>query len=533
MSTQFDVIVVGGGHNGLVCANYLAGAGLTVCVLESHERVGGACITEEFHPGFRNSTASYTVSLLQGRIIADLDLAAHGLRILPRPLHNFVPSLTGAGLKLPGSLDSRLAAIAAHSRRDAERYAGFAAELEAVTRWVKPLLLEAPVEPLAGVAEIRRGLGHAWRLRHLTRRQRQAARALLTGSAGHWLERHFECDLLKGGLGFDAVVGHFASPYQSGSGYLLLHHALGEVNGETGSWGHAVGGMGSIADALAAAAVSRGVAIRVGQPVKRIARERARFSVWAGGDVYTATRVAASVHPQTLFLQLLKDEPLPRKFLQRIRAWKSESASFRLNVALAELPDFTCLPGRSAAEHHGAGILIAPSLAYLEQAYHAASATGWSPEPVIELLIPSTLDRSLAPPGTHVASLFCQHFRPHLPAEGSWALAKDTAVRAIIAAVTRFAPNFGRSILALQAFSPEDLERRFGLIGGDIFHGVMSRDQLYWSRPARRYAQYRSPIPALYLCGSGSHPGGGVSGAPGYNAAQAILGDLRATSRSR
>jgi len=525
--SRFDVAVVGGGHNGLVCACYLAQAGKSVCVLERDTRLGGAAITEEFHPGFRNSVASYTVSLLQAKIIDDLNLHAHGLKILPRPLHNFIPSLHGPGLKLPSQTVRRQAAIATHSQADADRYPEFLAELGAVADLLRTQLLEAPLNPSGGWRELWRVAQQLFRFRHSSARELASGWELMTGSAGHWLDRHFDNDLLKGGLGFDSIVGHFASPYHPGSAYLLLHHALGEVNGQTGCWGHAVGGMGAISDALAAEARSRGVDIRVAHAVDRIDRDKHGFEVHAAGGVVRSSAVAAAIHPQTLFTQLLDAGELPQSFLKRMQHWRSESASFRLNLALSELPNFDCLPGRDRAEHHTAGIIVAPGLAYLDEAYVDAKAQGFSTAPVIELVIPSTMDDSLAPRGAHVASLFCQHFRRNLPAATSWADSKQLAVDRVIDTLTDYAPNFRESIIAVQAFTPEDLEQRFGLVGGDIFHGVMSLDQLYWSRPAWGYAQYRSPVEGLYLCASGTHPGGGVSGAPGHNAAKVMIRDLR------
>ncbi len=523
---QFDVIVVGGGHNGLVCSCYLAAAGLSVCVLERHGEVGGAAITETFHPGFRNSTASYTVSLLQQKIIADLGLFDKGLRILRRPLDNFVPSMTGPGLELSAERAARLAAIAAHSRADAERYAGYLDELELLTRLLKPLLLEPPLDPSGDWRERWRCLKELWRFGGGSARQWSVIWQLLTGSAGDWLDRHFETDLLKGGLGFDSIVGHFASPYEPGSTYLLLHHALGQVDGAEGAWGHAVGGMGAITQTLARVARERGATIETDAAVDSIVPAGRGFEVAAGTRRLGARVVAAAIHPQTLFLDLLEGVELPADFRERIVHWRSESASLRVNVALSELPDFKCLPGRKPGPHHGAGILVAPSLDYLERAHRDARASGYSPEPVIELVIPSTIDATLAPRGTHVASLFCQHFRRHLPDGVRWPDSKAAALERIVATVDEYAPNFRASIIALEAYTPEELEQRFGLVGGDIFHGSMHLDQLYWSRPAWGYAHYRMPVEGLYLCASGAHPGGGVSGAPGHNAARAILEDL-------
>lgn len=533
MKDRFDVVVVGGGHNGLVCAAYLAAAKLSVCVLERHETVGGAAVTEEFHPGFRNSMASYTVSLLRRRIIEELDLGRYGLEIVPRPLANFVPSLDGPGLELPRPLAAAQRAIARHSRADAEHYPRFAEELGSVTRLLRSLWLEPPVDPTGGWRERWRLLARLPRLARLGPRGATALWDLLSGSAGHWLDRWFETGLLKGALGFDSIVGRFASPYRPGSGYLLLHHALGEVDGIEGAWGHALGGMGAITQAIAAAARDRGASILCGEPVERIDTDNAGCTVTSASRVLRARAVAASVHPQLLFERLCEAERLPETFRTRIRHWRSESASFRANVALSELPDFRCLPGVRPADHHASGILIAPGLDYLDKAYFDAEQTGFSPAPVVELVIPSTLDPSLAPRGAHVASLFCQHFRRHLPAGAAWAAERQAALDTVIDTVTDYAPNFRASIVAAQAFTPEDLEQRFGLIGGDIFHGALDLDQVYWARPAWGFAQYRTPLPGVYLCGSGAHPGGGVSGAPGHNASRVILEDLARARRRR
>ncbi len=521
--SHYDVAIVGGGHNGLVCAAYLAAADLRVAVLEKHTTVGGAAVTEEFHPGFRNSMASYTVSLLQRRIIEDLGLAAHGLKIVPRPMANFVPAREGQGLAFHREPARMHAALAAHSRRDAERYPHFVAELGCVTQLFRSLLLEAPVDPVGGWRERLRTLALLARGRTLGAGGIKVLWDLLAGSAGSWLDRAFETDALKGGLGFDAVVGHFASPYQSGTGYLLLHHALGEVNGIEGAWGHAIGGMGAISAAIAAAAKNRGVEIFCDCEVERIDARADGCELATSRGPIRADAVAAALHPRLLFERLLAADRLPEDFRARIRHWRSESASFRANVALSELPSFTCAPG--PGEHHSAGILLTPSLGYLDAAYIDAQQTGVSAAPVVELLIPSTVDATLAPRGAHVASLFCQHFRRYLPDGARWADAKQAALDRVIDTVTEYAPNFRRSIIAAQAYSPEDLERRFGLVGGDIFHGALTLDQLYWTRPAWGFAQYRTPVPRVYLCGSGAHPGGGVSGAPGHNAAQMMLRD--------
>jgi phytoene dehydrogenase-like protein len=533
MSTSdasIDAVIVGAGHNGLVCAFYLARAGYRVVILERADCVGGAAVTEEFHPGFRNSVASYTVSLLARKVIDDMALARQGLQIVPRPVANFVPAFDGSGLELHNDPTRMRAAIAMHSRHDAERFGDFSAEVGAVAVFLRSLLLEAPIDPLGGWRQCLRALRLLPGLRGILAEPRRV-RALwqaLTGSAGDWLDRWFESDLLKGALGFDAVVGHYASPYMPGSAYLLLHHALGQVNGIDGAWGHAIGGMGAITGAMAAAAQKAGVELRLGDGVQRIERAGSGLVViTAAGREYRTRVVGGAIHPQTLFTQLVDRRELPDEFRQHIESWRSESASFRMNVALTELPNFTCRPGSAMQPHHGAGILISPGLDYLDRAYLDARTTGYSQQPIIELLISSVLDHTLAPPGAHVASLFCQHFPRQLPAGRSWDEAKPAVVDTIVDTVTQYAPNFRSAILAIQALSPEDLERRFGLIGGDIFHGQMTLDQLYWSRPAIGYSGYGTPIAGLYLCASGAHPGGGVTGAPGHNAAQAMLRALR------
>jgi len=529
-SKRVDVVIIGAGHNGLVCAFYLARAGYETLVLERSDRIGGAAITEEFHPGFRNSVASYTVSLLAPKIIADMALEQHGLRVLPRPVANFVPSHDNAGLELHHDTRRSCEAIRAISPRDAERFVDFAGELAGIVELLRPLLLEAPLDPFGGWRQWLRGLKALPRARAMLARPALgvALWSMLTGSAGHWLDRWFESDLLKGGLGFDSIVGHYASPYAAGSGYLLLHHGLGQSHGIQGAWGHAVGGMGAVSEAMAAAARAAGVDIETNEPVTAIARDAGDVVVTTSlGRELRARVVGAAVHPQLLYTRLVDAASLPEEFVTQMRSWRSESASFRLNVALAELPQFTCRPGKMPQAIHGAGILIAPSLAYLDAAYVDARACGHSRSPVVELLIPSTLDASLAPSGGHVASLFCQHFPYRRPDGVDWETAKQAAIDAILDAVDAYAPNFRNAIVGIQALSPRDLENRFGLVGGDIFHGQMTLDQLYWSRPALRYCDYRSPLAGLYLCGSGAHPGGGVSGAPGHNAAAAMLHDLQ------
>jgi len=531
-NSRFDAVVVGGGHNGLVCAAYLAGAGVKVCVLERRSVLGGAAVTEEFHPGFRNSTASYTVSLLNPKVIRELRLVEHGLAIVSRPFSNFLPLPDGGYLKVGGGLESTQAEVAKHSRRDAERLSAYYAMLDRVADVLRDLLLATPPNVGGGVHALLDAWKVAKRFRSLDLAGQRDVLDLFTKSAGDVLDRWFESDPIKAAFGFDAVVGNFASPYTPGSAYVLLHHVFGEVNGKRGQWGHARGGMGAITDAMARECAARGVTLRTDAAVRSVIVEggRAAGVVLESGEAVRASRVVANVNPKLLFEKLVAPEHLPDDFRARIAAYKCGSGTFRMNVALSELPDFAVLPGKTAAPHHASGIVIAPSLGYMERAYFDAKSSGWSSAPIVEMLIPSVVDDSLAPPGMHVASLFCQHVHPELPrvAHGrTWDDARDEVADLMIDTVNGVAPNFKASVLGRRALSPLDLEREFGLVGGDIFHGALTLDQLFSARPVLGHGNYRAPVPGLYLCGAGSHPGGGVTGVPGHNAAREILKDVR------
>jgi len=527
-----DVIIIGGGHNGLVCAWYLARAGLKVTVLERRHVVGGAAVTEEFHPGFRNSVAAYTVSLLNPKIIRDMDLARHGLRIVERPLANFLPLDDGRYLKVgPGRTDAE---VAKFSQGDAGRLDDYAAQLETAADLLRELVLQTPPNRVQGgwlsaLPEFLKAGQLGNRLRKLPLAGRRALLDLFTRSAGDYLDSWFESAPIKAAYGFDSVVGNYASPYSAGSAYVLLHHVFGEVNGRKGAWGHAIGGMGAITQAMAQAVREQGVEIRTSCAVDEVLTVRGRASgvVTEKGERLAARVLVSNLNPRLLYTRLVDPGVLPADFLRRIQAWRCGSGTFRMNVALAELPDFRCLPGKTAAEHHGSGIVIAPTLQYMERAYHDARAFGWARAPIVELLIPSTLDPTLAPPGRHVASLFCQHVAPELPDGASWDDHREQVADLMIATVERHAPNFGRAVLGRQILSPLDLERSFGLLKGDIFHGALGLDQLYSARPMLGHADYRGPVAGLYTCGAGTHPGGGVTGAPGHNAAREVLRDLR------
>lgn len=526
-----DVVIIGGGHNGLTAAAYLAAAGLDVVVLEKNPHVGGAAFTEEFHPGFRNSVASYTVSLLNPKVIRDLDLHRHGLKILERKVANFWPVDEARSVVMPYGLEGRQAALRAFSERDAARLPAYDEALDRAASVLKHLVLETPPNAGGGPGAFWKSARIAREMLKLPREAQRDLASLFTESAADYLARWFENDTVKAVFAFDGIVGTYAAPSTPGTAYVLLHHCFGEVNGKTGVWGHAVGGMGAISSAIAAAAREKGAQIRVEAPVAEVLVEngRAAGAVLASGEVVHANKVAAAVPPKLLFSRMIPDGVVEPALRTRLANFKSGSGTLRMNVALSELPDFTCRPNRGGIDHLASGIVIGPTLDYLERAWLDAKTDGWSREPVVEMLIPSTLDDTLAPPGRHVASLFVQHVAPHLPAPRSWEDPgeKEAFADLVIETVTRHAPNFKSAVLGRQVLSPLDLERRFGMVDGDIFHGALSLDQLFSFRPALGHADYRMPLKDLYLCASGAHPGGGVTGVPGHNAAREILRDSR------
>ena len=532
MPQSSDALIIGGGHNGLVCAAYLAAGGLKVTVLEQRGVVGGAAVTEEFHPGFRNSVAAYTVSLLNPKVIRDLELPKYGLRVVERKLANFLPTDDGRYLKVGEGVTH--AEVAKFSAADAERLEAYGRKLEEVADVLRDLVLETPPNVVAGswrtaLPELLRAARLGGRLRKLDMSMRRQLLGLFANSAGDYLDGWFESAPVKAVYGFDGIVGNYASPYTPGSAYVLLHHVFGEVNGKKGAWGHAVGGMGAITQAMAKSAAARGVDIRVATPVREVIVEggRAVGVVTATGETLRAAAVISNLNPKLLYSKLIAPAHLPAEFNERIAQWRCGSGTFRMNVALAELPSFNCLPGKGLADHHTAGIILAPSLAYMERAYFDARLQGWSKQPIVELVIPSTIDDSLAPRGMHVASLFCQHVAPQLPNGASWDAHREAVADLMIDTVDSYAPNFKAAVLGRQIMSPLDLERTFGLVGGDIFHGALSLDQMFSARPMLGHGNYRGPLQGLYMCGAGTHPGGGVTGAPGHNAAREILSDFK------
>ena len=527
MTARYDAVIIGAGHNGLVCAFYLARAGLKVRIVERREVVGGAAVTEEFHPGFRNSVASYTVSLLQPKVIRDMRLVDHGYRVIERPISNFLPQEDGRYLQLGGGLERTQAEFHKFSHSDAETLPAYYEALENVADVLRDFALQTPPNIGNGLKTLIDGARQGRRLAKMPLDQQRDVLDLFVKSARSFLDGWFESEAVKAAFGFDAVVGNYASPDTPGSAYVLLHHVFGEVNGKRGAWGHSVGGMGAITQAMAEVCRDAGVEISLEAPVARVLVDggKAAGVKLEDGEVIHADAVIANVGPKILYERMMDPADLSPEFRRRIKAFKVGSGTFRMNVALSELPRFTAQPG--PGEHLQSGIIIAPTLDYMDEAFTDAKRHGWSRKPIVEMLIPSTVDSNLAPPGQHVASLFCQQFDPQF----DWDRHREAAADTIIDTVEAYAPGFKASVLGRMILSPLDLERKFGLAGGDIMHGNMTLDQLWSARPVLGNGAYRGPLKGLYMCGAGAHPGGGVTGAPGHNAAREILADRSLVGR--
>ena len=521
---SLDAVIIGGGHNGLVCAYYLAAAGQKVRVLERRSAVGGAAVTEEFHPGFKNSVASYTVSLLNPKVIKDMQLHDFGLEIRERRVNNFWPQEGGDFLAFPVGSEALKAEIARYSISDAEALERYFRDVEMVADLVRGQLLETPPNAGGGLRDLWQAVKLGNRFRKLSIEDERTVMDIFTKSVREFLDLYFENEFVKGAFAFDGVVGNYADSETPGTAYVLMHHAFGEVNGKKGVWGHAVGGMGAITQAMAKSAEAHGVEISVGAAVDSIITENGRAVGVAleSGEKIFAKNVVSNLNPSLLFNQMIDESALPVDFSRRIKRYKNGSGTFRMNVALDALPEFSCLAQeRATLDHLTGGIIIGQTMEYMDRALRDAKDHGWSREPIVEMLIPSTLDNSLAPEGKHVASLFCQQFKP----EHDWGRDRMNAAATIIDTVEKYAPGFRKSILGMQILSPLDLEEKFGLVGGDIMHGHLSLDQMFSARPMLGHGNYRTPIKGLYMCGSGTHPGGGVTGAPGHNAAHEILKD--------
>ncbi|HUP92145.1 MAG TPA: NAD(P)/FAD-dependent oxidoreductase [Solimonas sp.] len=535
----YDTIIIGAGHNGLVAAAYLARGGQKVLVLERRNIVGGAAVTEEIAPGYRASTASYVVSLLLPEVERDLKLAEHGYKVLARHPASFTPYADGRSLMLGADPAMNQREIAKFSARDAEAYPRYEALLSRIAEKLEPTMSSIPPNLFP--------LPRTWRKRGLGRRLHDLklgyslytafegmgedlpeAMEILTGPATPILDRWFESEHLKGTLATDAIIGTFSPPSAPGTAYVLLHHVMGMAGGARGVWGYVEGGMGALTQAMARSAQALGVEIRTGAEVARIRVEQGKAVgvQLASGEVLGARRVASCATAAVTFGQLVEAQHLPPKFIEAVRRIDYSSASLKINLAVTELPDFSCLPnqGSEPGPQHRGTIHVGATLEHIERAYDDAKYGRPSERPVIELTIPTSVDTTLAPPGHHIVSMFVQ-YAPYKLAQGSWDGIKEGFADRCVAEVTKLAPNFARSVLHREVLSPLDLERRFNLTGGNIFQGAMPLHQLFSLRPVPGWSDYRTPLPNLYLCGAATHPGGGVMGACGRNAAIEILRD--------
>jgi phytoene dehydrogenase-like protein len=529
LMSSFDVIVIGGGHNGLVNAAYLARAGRKVLVLERRHVLGGAAVTEEVFPGFRFSVCSYVVSLLRPEIIRELDLPRHGLEILPLD-GTFTPMPGGDYLWRVNDHAKTRREIARHSKVDAEAYDEYGKAMVEMGRFVKPILTMTPPDPTSleprGLLDL---LSLLRRFQALSADDKYNQVQLMTMSAVDFLDQWFETDVLKATMSASGIIGTFLGVRSPGTAYVLLHHYMGEIDGAFRSWGLSRGGTGAISNAIADAAREAGVEIRTETAVSKIiVKDGAAVGVvLENGDYLTAPAVSSSVDPNLTFLKMVGDEHLPGEFVSDIRRYKFRGSSGKVNLALDALPNFTALPGPGA--HLRGAISISPSVEYMERAYDDAKYGRYSRRPYIDIVIPSLTDPSVAPPGKHVMSCFVQYAPYHLK-EGSWDDHRDAFGDTVINTIAEYAPNIRDIILHRQVLTPLDIEREWGLTEGNIFQGELSLEQLFFLRPAPGWAQYRTPVKNLFMCGSATHPGGGIMGAPGRNAARVMLKELGARS---
>lgn len=535
--SSYDAVVIGGGHNGLVAAAYLAKAGKKVCVLERRAVLGGACATEELWPGYKISTAAYVVSLFSPQIIRDLRLPHYGLAILPRSPSSFTPLPDGRSLLMGPDAELTRREIAKFSLADAEAYPRYEALLDRVARALEPVIERTAPDALP--------LPKSWRKRGWSKRLRETGQLwqmyrsveslgdeipeaieLLTGAARPILDRWFESDALKATLATDAIIGAFLSISSPGSAYVLLHHVMGEAGGARGVWGYVQGGMGALSNAIAAACADLGVEIRLEAEVTRIlTRNHKAVGVQlADGATVEAPLVASGVDPCWTFERFLEPSDLPETFLKAVRRIDYASASAKINLALSEPPRFSCLPTEGLGPQHRGTMHIGPSLEYLERAYDDAKYGRPSQAPILEITLPTSVDPSLAPEGKHVMNIFVQ-YAPYRLAEGNWDEIKESFADRCLAKLAEYAPNVPDAVLHRQILSPLDLESEFRLTGGNIFQGAMTLGQLHLLRPVPGWADYRTPIDGLYLCGAAAHPGGGVMGICGRNAAAEMLRD--------
>jgi phytoene dehydrogenase-like protein len=520
-----DVVVVGGGHNGLACAAYLAKAGLDVLVLERREVLGGAAVTEEPWPGYRISSASYVVSLLPPRIVSELDLERHGYRVSIVTPDYFVPFPDGSGLTLWGDTTRDAAEIARFSRADADSYMEFDRYFARVAHLLRDLMFVVP--PNLSLGDLPKWAALGARLRKWTGRDVAEAVRLFTISAADFLDEWFVDERVKGALATQAIIGAWCGPMSPGSAYVLMHHWVGEVAGHEGAWGWVHGGMGGVSQALAGAARAAGAEIRAGAAVRRVNLRSGRAAGVELGDgsAVAARRVVSSAHPITTYRDLVGFQHLPDDVVRDVRRLRTRSGSVKINLAMSELPRATAWEGRPETLHRGL-MAIAPSVEYLERAWDDAKYGRASRHPYIEIVFPTAHEQELAPQGSHIALAFTQYGPYHLAA-GSWDTERDAYGKRVLETLEAYCPGIMASVLHAEVLAPPDIEARYGLLGGNIFQGEMSPDQMFSLRPILGYGDYRSPIAGLYLCGSGTHPGGGVMGAPARNASRVILADIR------
>jgi phytoene dehydrogenase-like protein len=528
MDTRYDVIVIGGGHNGLVNAAYLARAGKKVLVLERRHVLGGAAVTEEIFPGFKFSVCSYVVSLLRPEIIRDLDLPRHGLEILPLD-GTFTPKPDGDYLWRVNDHGRTHREIARHSRMDAEAYDEFGQAMLQMCRFVKPILAMTPPDPTSlNLKDLSKLLFLGRRFRDLPYQDKYNQVQLMTMSAVDFLDQWFETDVLKATMSASGIIGTFLGVRSPGTAYVLLHHYMGEIDGAFRAWGFARGGTGAISNAIAAAAREAGVEIRTKASIGRILIKdgRAKGVVLENGDEFHADVVSSSLDPNRTFLRLIESKELPGEFVEEVRRYKYRGSSGKVNLALDGLPDFKCMPGPGA--HLRGAISISPSVEYMERAYDDAKYGTFSRRPYIDMVIPSLTDPSVAPPGKHILSCFVQ-YAPFKLKEGpeGWLQKGEAFGDTVVDTISEYAPNLKSLIIGRQVVTPLDLDREFGLTEGNIFQGELSLEQLFFLRPVPGWAKYRTPVRNLYMCGSATHPGGGIMGAPGRLAADAILQDYR------
>jgi phytoene dehydrogenase-like protein len=526
-NNKFDVIVIGGGHNGLVNAAYLARAGKSTVVLERRHVLGGAAVTEEIFPGFKFSVCSYVVSLLRPEIIRDLDLPRHGLEILPLD-GTFSPMPNGDYLWRVNDHAKTRREIARHSKIDAEAYDEFGKAMLQMCKFVKPILAMTPPDPTTlKPGELMKLLFLGRRFQSLPADDKYNQVQLMTMSAVDFLDQWFETDVLKATMSASGIIGTFLGVRSPGTAYVLLHHYMGEIDGAFRSWGFARGGTGAISNAIADAAREAGVDIRTRSGIAKIMVKNGKAAgvVLENGDEIFGNVVSSSVDPHVTFLKMLDRNQLPDEFLSSVEHYKFRGCSAKVNLALDGLPDFSCLPGRG--DHLRGAISISPSVDYMERAYDEAKYGEYSSRPYMDIVIPSLTDPSVAPPGKHVMSCFVQYAPYHL-ASGTWDEKKEAFGDTVIETLSQYAPNLKNIIVGRQVVTPLDLEREWGLTEGNIFQGELSLEQLFFLRPVPGWAQYRTPIKNLYMCGSATHPGGGIMGAPGRIAAMEILKDWKA-----